>query len=363
MMPPAMPAAEDRKIREIPVERLLLDPLNPRLPEGLVGRKRGASAQAVLLDYFSTHGVLDELAASFVDNGFFATEPLIVTPEGAPVGSFVVLEGNRRLAALQILLFGTSEQRSLVGSAPTAARRRSLLSVPCIEVEARAAATAMIGFRHIGGLKFWESDAKARWIRSHVDSAWASSSDPFKHVARQVGLSVAAVRQSYLAWAVVDHARTEFGYDVSHLISEDRFGVWLRAVESPKIRGYIGIGDLREYGEMVAAIPKLRKGVVLEVLGDIAPPPGEKTVVGDSRNITRYADVLADVDARKVLRNGGDLAEAHERLAPVSLLARVQRSTALIRRIRDELEKRDGLDPELREALRELRNVVKTLSV
>src|SRR4051794_19709698 len=83
---------------DVAVSDLLLDPLNPRLPEDLQG-----SPQGELLRYLYEEAVLDELIQSFSDNGYFEHEPLIAYRDRRLRG-WVVLEGNRRLAALKILL-------------------------------------------------------------------------------------------------------------------------------------------------------------------------------------------------------------------------------------------------------------------
>ena len=64
-------------VRHIRVGNLLLDGANPRLPE----RLRGGS-QSELLNFLRKQGVLEELAQSYLDNGFFQHEPLIVLPTG-----------------------------------------------------------------------------------------------------------------------------------------------------------------------------------------------------------------------------------------------------------------------------------------
>jgi ParB-like chromosome segregation protein Spo0J len=84
--------------REVPVAGLLLDPLNPRLPEELQGADQGT-----LLRYLFDETVLDELIRSLSENGYFQHEPLIAYRD-EDLDGWVVLEGNRRLAALKILL-------------------------------------------------------------------------------------------------------------------------------------------------------------------------------------------------------------------------------------------------------------------
>src|ERR1044071_6852258 len=82
---------------DIAVAALRLDVDNPRLPEDVRG-----GDEVAILKYLAEKTVLDEIARSMVENGFFSHEPLFVLANGD--GSFVVLEGNRRLATLMILL-------------------------------------------------------------------------------------------------------------------------------------------------------------------------------------------------------------------------------------------------------------------
>lgn len=81
--------------RDIAVSELLRDRENPRLPEDPQG-----ADQAGPLRYLNDEAVLEELIRSLNDNGFFEHEPLIAYDDEELEG-FVVLEGNRRLAALK----------------------------------------------------------------------------------------------------------------------------------------------------------------------------------------------------------------------------------------------------------------------
>ena len=89
-------------IEYIETETLNLDPKNPRLREDQHGL-----SQPKLLEVMSDWG-LEEIAASIVENRFWAHEALLVVDEKlmlkAKQSSIVVVEGNRRLAAVRLLL-------------------------------------------------------------------------------------------------------------------------------------------------------------------------------------------------------------------------------------------------------------------
>ena len=64
------------EIRWIPIEMLLLDPENPRLPESL------ARDQQTMLDYIAETTTIEELMDAIAENDFFPGEPIIVVPSG-----------------------------------------------------------------------------------------------------------------------------------------------------------------------------------------------------------------------------------------------------------------------------------------
>lgn len=110
-MPPARPASRAAvtssrsvsvpdKIEYASLNELHLDPRNPRL-----GRERVAKglSQSEVLDLMKDW-TLEELATSFCERGYWPQEALIAVRE--KMGSktvLVVVEGNRRLAALKML--------------------------------------------------------------------------------------------------------------------------------------------------------------------------------------------------------------------------------------------------------------------
>ena len=165
----APPRISPRKVTD-----LELDPKNPRLPEFPQEK-----SQRELLKHLFEHGVLEEIAQSYVDNGFFPHEPLIVMPKGSSGSRCTVLEGNRRLAALMVLLkLPTAEGLSFLGLELTRTHGAGLREVPCFAISSRNEVHAFLGFRHIGGIETWEPEAKARYLLREIDRAADQGSQP-----------------------------------------------------------------------------------------------------------------------------------------------------------------------------------------
>ena len=78
------------------VTNILLDFLNPRIPPS-----DEVLDQRALIADLVYHDKIDELARNIANNGFFPIESLIVTKKN---NKTIVIEGNRRLAALKLLI-------------------------------------------------------------------------------------------------------------------------------------------------------------------------------------------------------------------------------------------------------------------
>lgn len=88
-----------RDIRSIPLDLIKLDQENVRFGNDVAHNQREA-IDLLMADPEDARKLL-KLAQHIAENGFDPTELQLVTPDGA--GSFIVLEGNRRLTAVKLL--------------------------------------------------------------------------------------------------------------------------------------------------------------------------------------------------------------------------------------------------------------------
>jgi hypothetical protein len=313
----------------IAVKSLRFDPENPRFPEGTMPQD-----DATILREMRDEWVIDELANSMLDHGYFAQEPLLVLDEPDAAGRYVVLEGNRRLAALKML----HEQGDEYDPPPTTEQLERLREVPCIRVQDRSSVWAYLGFRHIGGIKEWSPASKARFVTEAVERAWRSApdQDPFKSVGRAFGSNAMGMRSAFVAFMVLRHARDEASI-ATHEIVSDRFGVWTRLLNSPEVRKYIGLSDARFYPDVLEAVHNVDVVHLEEVLGDLTERGGRPALLRDSRQTTEYGRVLASDRARAVLRETRDLDTAAMVIQDVSLTKRLERVARQLGALRKEV--------------------------
>src|SRR3990170_2681579 len=117
------------------VSSLRLDNLNPRLPD-----EAKNYSQVELLMYMEEKYDLLPIARSMSDNGYFDEEPLIITEKKDEPGACIVIEGNRRLAALKFLtdpdLRAKSEYKKEYEELANSAKE-NLLEIPAVKYEDR----------------------------------------------------------------------------------------------------------------------------------------------------------------------------------------------------------------------------------
>lgn len=305
------------KADDIAVELIDLDPDNPRVPD-YIGR-----TQADLLAYIYDRGSLSELANSFLDNGYFEAERLVVRTIG---DRYTAVEGNRRLATLKILhQFPIAEGMRITDDEPSEEQLNRLRSIPCLVVGPGEGVDSYLAYRHIGGLKTWGPEAKARFIKRLVaESVENGDENIFRAVGRRVGSNAQGVRNPFLALAVLEHGREELSISTSY-VQYERFGVWTRCMNSVDIRSFVSLGDPRSYDEVQAALSELDDDALAEVVADLTPRGKRKPVLQDSRDVTDYGRVLMDQRAHKVLRAHDDLEVAKQVIRQQSLPDRVAR--------------------------------------
>lgn len=187
------------RINNISPNEISLDWKNPRLAD--FGIKEGTSPEKIFSIMWRNMGV-EEIIISITAHGFFKTEPIIVIKEE---GKYIVIEGNRRLSAVKIILnpdLVESKLASNILSKITPTLQDSLKTIPVIEVTDRREAWQFIGFKHINGAAKWNSYAKAKYI-SQIHNEYNIS---LEDIAYQVGDTHNTVLKLYQGIMVIDQA-------------------------------------------------------------------------------------------------------------------------------------------------------------
>ena len=313
LMPKVSQAPPHVLPQEVEVGRLLFDVENPRLTSG--NRQHGE------LDVLTTlwrEMAVDEVADSIAANGFFREEPLIGIPEkpeapDSPNSRYFVVEGNRRLAAVRLLLDEKLRQRVGASTIPNLsdAVRRQIETLPVAVYPKREMLWAFLGFRHINGPKPWDSLSKAQYVARIYEGKLGLTLD---QIASQIGDRHATVKRLYRGYTLLRQAETQAGFEQEDAESSRfYFSHLYTAADQTEFQKFLGISDVSSLKKNPVPRSKLQQlGLLLMWLygsRQKGRPPLVQAQYPDL-NILRY--VISRKEGVDALKAGLDLERAHQ---------------------------------------------------
>lgn len=292
-----------RTLEYMHVEQLKLDPLNPRLGRD---KRKAQLNQEQLLEEMATW-TLDELVDSFSQAGGFWTQDALIVikeyPDDADHTGYIVIEGNRRLAALKLLygaIAGSLEPpRWLAERLATFHPEKDgefFTKLPVLVADHRDDITAYLGFRHVTGIKQWRPAEKAEFITSLIDDKNLS----YREVAKQIGSRSDVVRQSYTAFKMLLQMEEADNFDWSEV--EERFSLLFLSIRSEGTREFLGVELTGDAPRTDRPIPDGRKEQTQEFVTWLFGSADRRPIVRDSRNVDRLGEILAVPRAVDYLR-------------------------------------------------------------
>jgi hypothetical protein len=171
--------------------KLRFDPNNPRFGGDLSGRTDDEIEEILIAKPYYAGELID----SFLENGFIDYEPLIVREDK---GRVLVLEGNRRLAAVKHILrnrdrYETPENKNKIDS---------LSRVPVLKFpegnDLEAIERIYLGLRHLLGYREWPPLSKAKFLNREISSA-----GDVDRVVREIGITKSDIQRYLVPYRVL----------------------------------------------------------------------------------------------------------------------------------------------------------------
>jgi hypothetical protein len=290
------------------VRNLYFDFQNPRLIE--CGIKESDSQEKVLKILWKAMDA-KEIAMSIVANGYFQNDPLIVAEEN---GKKVVIEGNRRLAALKVLQ-NRSDYASQLPGIPEVSEEilKGIKNVP-VTIQSREESWKFLGFKHVNGPAKWGSYAKARYI-AKVKNDYGVSLD---QIGKQIGDTHRTVEKLYRGLMVIEQAEKHGVFsrdDVKR--GAFAFSHIYTGLQREGIQSFLGIKDgiasdqapvpedkIKELGELCRWLYGSKKDEINPV------------VMSQNPHLKQLDRVLQSREGIAVLRANRSLEEAFEQTRP-----------------------------------------------
>jgi hypothetical protein len=295
-------------LADIAVDDLLFDDKNPRLPRGLFGVDEQET-----IDWMVENASIIELMNSIGEQGYFPGEPLVVVPAESEPKKFYVVEGNRRLTAVKLLLnpnLTTKRKKAIAEAAKGASNKPTTL--PCQIYPKRESVLHFLAFRHITGIKPWDPLMKARYLSQLADSPQfrkLTESERNRRLAHEIGSTSSYVARLFAGLAIYEELENQSFFGIRSLeeTEGDRYSVLTTAVTSyANIARYLGLED---------TVHVDRAKINLQHLKNLTQwlferEPGKKARVPESRALTQLNRVIANSTALRKFEDGATLEEA-----------------------------------------------------
>ena len=341
---------------ELDISKLEFDRENPRLPSRLKG-----SEERDILKYLAQKTNLEDLITSIGENDFFPGEAIVVTRSESGSGKYVVLEGNRRLAALKLLQ--DEDLAKAISNALAEAVRRAKhrpTVVPAYEVDSRNDVLQYLGFRHVSGVQRWDALAKARYLRLLYQEAEGTPESRYGQIAGEIGSRRDTVRKNLDALAAYEVIVEKKFFGIPKLDEETfRFGVFYTALANPRIATFTGARSDNDRPTNPIENPHLLKTTEITELTNwmFEIRDDGKTLLGDSRNIPKLAEVVASPAALRLLRSGATLDVALRETPDIQneFIRNIGIAKYYIESARSSVSSVEGNDPKVQQAISDLK--------
>jgi hypothetical protein len=235
---------------EVTPAQLLLDPNNYRFHD-LQGynevKKRsryqepGVQQQALKLLRETTAFDLGSLKDSIRTNGYIPVEQIVVVPyddDEQPNKRYLVIEGNRRAAALKILLEeSTSGAVDLMDKVKESLEEVSVVVLKGDEDDIQSYQRTLMAIRHVAGIREWGPYQQAKLVVEMFEDEGAS----LGAVAQKIGISSREVARRYRASKALKQMEEDEEFSD---FAEPRLYVFFHeAVSQPKVREWLGFNN------------------------------------------------------------------------------------------------------------------------
>jgi len=288
--------------------KLRFDSDNPRFIEGQFKTEEDIIAHLV------DEADVNELVQSILSAGYVDYEPLIVLKK-----DHTVLEGNRRLAALRLIVDSKLRKRlkyqlpniEVPEAAPETVRVRY--------VKDRSEARSFIGFKHINGPFKWDALAKAKYAADWFnDGAGADIAT----ISRTLGDGHNTVRRLVNGWYALQQAQQD-GFDVSKITKRNfSFSHLYTALTRASVREFLGIADEdMSSPPQKNPIPKANQQQLGQLMSWLygQEQKDEPTLIqSQNPDLNILSKILAHPEGKKMLLAQRDLHAAYARVEPAS---------------------------------------------
>ena len=240
-------------IERFSADELHFDYKNPRLVEFQISAK---TKEKDIINILWDEMAVNEIVMSILAHGFFDNEAMYAVREQ---NVLVIVEGNRRLAAVKAILhpeiINNSGMNKFKNKITSNLLSQLTTNLPVIVLENREEAWRYIGFKHVNGAAKWGSYAKAQYIASvHEDFGI-----PLEDIAEQIGDTNKTVLKLFQGLMILRQADEKTNFKIDDVYNKRLF--FSHIYTALGYEGYQDFLGIRELGNFSSTVPdhKLRE--------------------------------------------------------------------------------------------------------
>lgn len=225
----------------VDLENVLLDPNNYRFLDNdkfrpkIADKFHNIPVQEITLNILEKTDSyqIKELVSSILENGFVPIEQIVVRKYEYDKGKYVVVEGNRRIAALKIILRDNHEGVIELDDQ----KKNSYKSINCTLVSAdnmEEATRTIMGIRHIAGTKEWGAYQQAQLIHELINLQGLSTDE----VANRLGMTKVETNRRYRAMSALKQMESDEEY--GEHTKKEQYRLFHELISQPEVREIFG---------------------------------------------------------------------------------------------------------------------------
>lgn len=229
---------------KVKIDDIFLDANNPRLWGKEINRtiseKRiiDEKIQVRTLEFLKSHGI-EDLLNSILRNGFLPLDRIVIREISGEINKYVVVEGNRRLAALKVLRNRISEGLlDEEGINETYLEKlyesTNELNVLLYKGSDSDISWMLQGIRHISGVRDWSPAQQAKLVVDRVDNHGLS----YTQAGQEFGISAQKVGKLYRTYKALMQMKQDDEY--SNKAENKYFTLFEQATSNTNIKNWLG---------------------------------------------------------------------------------------------------------------------------
>lgn len=176
-----------------------------------------------------------DLITSFKANGYIPVEKIQVKDLGS--NNYLVLEGNRRTAALKILQEEYENGRDIGKLDPSIFKK---VDVEVHDEESEQTHLLVMGLKHIGGNKKWPTINQAKFIKDYIDKFEGERFEAENSACETLNISKVKLRQALRTLALIEQYKQS---DYGDQFENDKYSIFEEIVKSPNLKAWLGWND------------------------------------------------------------------------------------------------------------------------